>query len=101
MVVFTQRFANNKDTGEEGADAKPSILQNAFYSLQFDYTKSQTKAQDPVFEDRLFEYGYAGQFQYLPCAQLCAEYLTASKRSFDSRMGITRIFRYTCDIRTI
>lgn len=59
---FTQRFASSKDAGEEGEDAKPSILQNAFYSLQFDYTKSQTKAQDPIFEDRLFEYGYAGQF---------------------------------------
>ncbi len=57
---FTQRFANREAV--EGEDVKPSVLQNAFYSLQFDYTKSKLKAQDPIFEDRIFEYGYAGQF---------------------------------------
>ncbi|MEZ4887432.1 MAG: carboxypeptidase-like regulatory domain-containing protein [Chitinophagales bacterium] len=57
---FTQRFANREAV--EGEDQKPSVLQNAFYSLQFDYTKALLKAQDPIFEDRLFEYGYAGQF---------------------------------------
>lgn len=58
---FTQRFAN-REAAEGEENVKPSVLQNAFYSLQFDYTKSLLKAQDPIFEDRIFEYGYAGQF---------------------------------------
>lgn len=58
---FTQRFAN-KEAAEGEEDFKPSVLQNAFYTLQFDYTKNFFTAQDPIFEDRIFEYGFAGQF---------------------------------------
>ena len=59
---FTQRFGGNKTPVEGEEEPTPSVLQNAVYSLQFDYTKSLFKAQDPMFEDRIFEYGYAGQF---------------------------------------
>jgi len=55
---LTQRF-NNARTAE---DAKPSAFSNAYYSLQFDFTKNYSVFQDPVFEDRLFDYGYAGSF---------------------------------------
>lgn len=63
FVRFTQRFGTkeyNADASEE--DLKTSALQNAFYSLQFDYTKSGSKYQDPIFQDRLFDYGFVGKF---------------------------------------
>ncbi len=62
-VRFTQRFANRQDEDvEEGEERKSSLLQNAYYNVQFDYTRSTFNAQDPLFEDRLFEYGHVGQF---------------------------------------
>ena len=61
---FTQRFAPKKAEeaaeGEEGG--KSGFLQNAFYSVQFDYTKSRLDGEDPVFGDNLFHYGYVGKF---------------------------------------
>jgi len=59
---FTQRFAGRESAVEGEEKQKPSVLQNAYYSLQFDYTRALLKAQDPTFQDRIFDYGYAGQF---------------------------------------
>lgn len=56
---LTQRFNAANRTAE---NAKPSVFSNAYYSLQFDYTKTFNTYQDPVFEDRIFDYGYAGKF---------------------------------------
>ncbi len=55
---LTQRF-NNAKTAE---DTKPSAFSNAYYSLQFDFTKNYSTFEDPIFQDRLFDYGYAGKF---------------------------------------
>lgn len=58
---ITQRFGNAKLVeGEQKKSSSP--FQNAYYSLQFDYTQNNGKAQDPVFKDRLFEYGHVGSF---------------------------------------
>ncbi len=60
---FTQRLGSNRTMdASEDTDATPSVLQNAYYSVQFDYTKSRLKAEDPVFQDNFFDYGYVGQF---------------------------------------
>lgn len=59
---FTQRFANPAPP-KEGETRKASPLQNAYYSVQFDYTRSTSKQKDPIFGDNLFEYGYAGKFK--------------------------------------
>jgi hypothetical protein len=60
---FTQRFANAKvENTEESRAKKQSPLQNAYYSVQFDYTRSSSSQQDPIFGDNLFDYGYVGKF---------------------------------------
>ena len=57
FIKYTQRFANR--TSEE---EKKSTIKNAFYSLQFDYSRYQNDVQDYVHGDRLFDYGYIGRF---------------------------------------
>lgn len=62
---LTQRFGNNQggnDAGAEDGSQRSSAISNAYYQLQFDYTRTYNRTQDPMFEDRFFEYGYAGQF---------------------------------------
>lgn len=61
FLRFTQRFGT-REFNADGEEEKTSALSNAYYSLQFDYTKSGTQYQDPVFQDRIFDYGYIGKF---------------------------------------
>lgn len=56
---FTQRFSNKTATGP---DAKESRIQNAFYSLQGDYTKTYVSTEDPTHGRDIFNYGYLGKF---------------------------------------
>ena len=66
-VRFLQRFGGNKvaaATDEEGEEnRKSSLFQNAYYQIQFDYTKENNLYQDPVYKDDLLKYGYVGKFQ--------------------------------------
>lgn len=64
-VRFTQRFANKQLDATETAEnrTKPSLFQNLYYAVQFDYTKDKLTAQDPMFKDRLFDYGYVGKYE--------------------------------------
>lgn len=57
FVKFTQRFINR--TAEE---EKRSTVQNAYYTLQLDYSRYQNNVADFVHGDRLFDYGYIGKF---------------------------------------
>lgn len=61
---LTQRFGANKSVNANAEDAKPqsSYLQNAFYSLQFDFNRTNYLDKDPVYGDNLFNYGYIGKF---------------------------------------
>lgn len=67
---ITQRLGAQKEGAAENADKKlkPSALQNAYYSLQFDYSKTREKSYDPIFKNDPFAYGYVGQFAstYVP-----------------------------------
>jgi len=54
FLRFRQNFANNND--------KDAVIKNAYYILQFDYQKQRSETYAKQFEDRLFEYGYVGQF---------------------------------------
>ncbi len=56
---FTQRF-NQKDTKE---GKKSGGINNAYYTLQVDYTKVLQTVQDPDHKDNLFDYGYIGKFK--------------------------------------
>jgi hypothetical protein len=54
---ITQRFGNS-----ENQSRSASVLKNAYYSIQVDYSKYKTTGQNDQHKDRFFEYGYVGQF---------------------------------------
>jgi hypothetical protein len=63
FVRFTQRFnARQEDETGDAGTTKQSI-KNAFYSVQFDYSRFDSRDEDPVHQDRLFDYGYLGKFE--------------------------------------
>ncbi len=64
FVKFTQRFTNR--TAEE---EKKSTIQNAFYTLQLDYSQYRNNVEDYVHGDRFFDYGYVGKFVTLSAPQ--------------------------------
>jgi hypothetical protein len=57
LARFTQRFGGSNDT------ANKSIIENAFYSVQVDYTRNTGTTWDPRFEDNIFQYGHIGKFE--------------------------------------
>jgi len=62
FIRFTQRFGGRQNNVEGEEDAPASLLQNAYYSIQFDYTKSLRGLGDRVHGDNFFDYGYVGKF---------------------------------------
>jgi outer membrane receptor for ferrienterochelin and colicin len=58
FVKFTQRFTNRTEDEE-----KKATIKNAFYTLQFDYSRYNNDVSDFTHGDRLFDYGYAGRFK--------------------------------------
>ncbi len=48
----------------EGEDTKPSIIQNAQYTIQVGYQKELVKREDQRHKDNFFNYGYIGNFDY-------------------------------------
>lgn len=61
FLRFTQRFGS-KGADEEKGEADVSFFSNAYYSIQLDYTKATYRRQDPLHEDRFFDFGYVGEF---------------------------------------
>lgn len=58
LARFTQSFGGgNKDS------SSASLFQNAYYSIQLDYTRNQGTTWDPRFEDDLFSYGHIGTYK--------------------------------------
>lgn len=66
---FTQRFGSRSGTAEEGE--KKSAFQNAYYSIQFDYSKVDNTEEDEDLGFNAFDYGYWGKYQetYSPTYQ--------------------------------
>jgi outer membrane receptor protein involved in Fe transport len=56
-VKFSQRFA-----GTAEAEKSASAIKRGFYSIQFDYNQTNDVHQNKSHEDRIWEYGYLGQF---------------------------------------
>ena len=54
---ITQRFGNSTDQTKTA-----STIKNAYYNIQVDYSKSSTTTQNDQHKDRIFDYGYIGQF---------------------------------------
>ena len=52
---FTQRFPTETDS--------KAFIKNVFYQIQVDYTKVHSVTQSARHKDRLFDYGYVGQFK--------------------------------------
>jgi outer membrane receptor protein involved in Fe transport len=61
-VRFRHRLGNTE--GVNGKDKKGASFDNAQYTLQFGYEKNAFRRFDPRHEDRLFDYGYVGQYKY-------------------------------------
>ncbi len=61
---FTQRLGGKKNNEEGTTEApqKASVIQNAFYSVQFDYSKDISKFKDDDLGNNVFAYGHTGQF---------------------------------------
>lgn len=57
-VRYTQRFANAID-GEESS----SLVKNAFFSVQADFSRRSTSNQHEDHQDNFFNYGYVGKFE--------------------------------------
>ncbi|MBE9467245.1 MAG: carboxypeptidase-like regulatory domain-containing protein [Bacteroidetes bacterium] len=55
---FTQKFSNSS-SDEKSA----SVIKNAYYSIQADYSKYNRKIEDDSHGDSFFDYGYVGKFQ--------------------------------------
>lgn len=62
---FTHNFSAKQDDEEGGKKRKSSAFQNAFYSVQVDYEKYQTKYEDDTHGSNIFNYGYIGKFETL------------------------------------
>lgn len=59
---FRHRLGN-AEADNKNSSKKVSIS-NANYTLQFAYERNQSRTFDPRHEDRLFDYGYVGKFDY-------------------------------------
>lgn len=54
---YTQRFSGTM------TEESSSLIKNAYYSIQADYSREFSRLQSAVHEDRFFDYGYLGKFQ--------------------------------------
>jgi outer membrane receptor protein involved in Fe transport len=62
---FSGKQADDDETATGGKKKKSSAFQNAYYSLQVDYEKYNTRYEDDTHGDNVFNYGYVGKFQTL------------------------------------
>lgn len=70
-VRFQQRFGNPSDTSN-------SLIRNAFYTIQMDFTRNERLTQDARHKDNLFAYGHIGTFNttYQPLYTLGSDTIT-------------------------
>jgi outer membrane receptor protein involved in Fe transport len=58
------RLRHRLGGGDTGGDRKGAGIQNASYTLQAGYERQLYSLFDPRHEDRFFDYGYVGKFDY-------------------------------------
>lgn len=59
-VRLTHKFSNQS---EEQEKKSASLIKNAYYSVQADYSKVNYIQEDPIHKDKFFNYGYIGKFK--------------------------------------
>jgi hypothetical protein len=57
FAKMTQRFSS------EGKEKSSSVLKNAYYSVQVDYSKNNEISQSPNHKENAFNYGHVGTFK--------------------------------------
>ena len=63
---FTHRFKNNEINDDESIESSrknKSLIRNAFFSLQADYSKYGSVLEDSRHRDDFFKYGHIGKFE--------------------------------------
>lgn len=60
---FRHKLGNTDANGKKDK-ATNTVIENAQYTLQAGYEKNFSKSYDPRHDNRLFDYGYVGQFDY-------------------------------------
>jgi len=63
FVRFRHRLGQ-QGAAAEGSEANNSIFRNAQYTLQFGYERDNRLIQSSRHQDRFFDYGYVGRFNY-------------------------------------
>lgn len=61
-VKYTQSFKGPDSL----AKATKTTLNNTFFTLRFDYQSTWARSMDADHRDRIFDYGYIGQFKHYP-----------------------------------
>lgn len=61
-IRLTQKFGKQGVATDADKDKKPSVISNAYYTLQADYQKDYLKREDGDFQKDVFKYGYVGKF---------------------------------------
>ena len=59
FAKLTQKFGNDDSNDEESS----SVIKNAFFTMQADYTRDKRTWLDPNHQFDLFNYGYVGRFE--------------------------------------
>ncbi len=85
-----QQMGTDQDAGNKG-----SLVQNAVYVLQFGYEKNQGSQYDKRHEDRLFDYGYIGNYdiQWEPTIDKIVFQTDSSITIVDGQIDYTSIFK--------
>ncbi len=63
-IRFRHRLGGGLDAEEEGEEGQGPLVRNASYTLQFGYERVLYNLEDPRHQDRFFDYGYIGDFEY-------------------------------------
>jgi outer membrane receptor for ferrienterochelin and colicin len=59
FAKLTQKFGNDDSNSEESS----SLVKNAFFTMQADYSRDYREFLDPNHKFELFDYGYVGKFK--------------------------------------
>lgn len=83
------RLTHKLGSSKGDSEASASVLKNAYYSIQVDYSQTKEVLQDDDHKDEYFKYGYLGKFDFIRADSI--GYLT----KVDSLTGDTTHYQET------